>query len=124
MIQGQQASASAAQITQIKAASDSQRSTVPVSTGGTATLIWSASLKRSAIVVQGIDRLAGGKTYELWYVDGSGATPAGIFDANGASQSVVLTGAMKAGDSVGMTIEPSGGSPSPTSTPIAVFATT
>jgi anti-sigma-K factor RskA len=124
VIQGQRASAIAAQITQIQAAPDSRQSTVRVSTGGTATLIWAASLKRSAIQVHGVDRLPGGKTYELWYIDASGATPAGTFDANGTSQSVVLTGAMKAGDSVGVTVEPSGGSTSPTSKPIVVFATT
>jgi len=123
LIQGQQAGVTASQFTQIQAAADSQRSTVRVSTGGTATLIWAASLKRSAIVVQGIDRLPSGKTYELWYIDASGATPAGTFDADGASQTVVLTGAMKPGDSVGVTVEPSGGSPSPTTQPIAVFAT-
>ncbi|HEY4226114.1 MAG TPA: anti-sigma factor [Pseudolysinimonas sp.] len=123
VIQGQQASATASQINQIQAAADYQRSTVPVTTGGTATLIWAASLQRSAIVVQGIDRLPGGKTYELWYIDKTGATPAGTFDASGTSQSVVLTGAMKSGASVGVTVEPSGGSKSPTTKPIAVFAT-
>ncbi|MEO6116426.1 MAG: anti-sigma factor, partial [Pseudolysinimonas sp.] len=123
VIQNQQASATASQINQIQAATDYQRSTVLVRTGGTATLIWAASLKRSAIVVQGIDKLPGGKTYELWYIDKTGATPAGTFDASGTSQSVVLTGAMKAGDTVGMTVEPSGGSKSPTTKPVAVVAT-
>ena len=123
VIQGQQASATASEITRIQAAADYQRDTVPVSTGGTATLIWSASLQRSAIVVQGLDRLPGGKTYELWYLDKSGATPAGTFDASGSTQSVVLTGAMKAGDTVGVTIEPAGGSKTPTTTPIAIVAT-
>lgn len=123
VIQGQNASATAAQVSRIEAAADAHRSTVAVSTGGTATLIWSVSLKRSAIVVQGIDRLPGGKTYELWYIDKNGATPAGTFDASGSSQSVVLDGDMAAGDTVGVTVEPSGGSRSPTTTPIAVIAT-
>lgn len=123
VIQGQQATATASEIGRIQAAADSQRATVRVSTGGTATLIWSAALKRSAIVVNGLDPLPGGKTYELWYLDTSGATPAGTFDANGPTQSVVLRGDMKAGDKVGVTIEPSGGSRSPTSTPIAVVET-
>ncbi|MEO6532328.1 MAG: anti-sigma factor [Pseudolysinimonas sp.] len=123
VIQGQQASATASQISRIQAAADYQRSTVHVSTGGTATLIWSAALKRSAVMVLGIDKLPGGKTYELWYLDKSGATPAGTFDASGSSQSVVLTGDMKAGDTVGVTIEPSGGSRSPTTAPIAIIAT-
>ena len=123
VIQGQQASATASQITRIQAAADSQRATVAVSTGGTATLIWAGSLKRSAIVVQGLDKLPGGKVYELWYLDKKGATAAGTFDASGSTQSVVLTGEMKAGDNVGVTIEPSGGSQTPTTTPIAIVET-
>ena len=123
VIQGQQASATASEITRIQAAADYQRDTVQVSTGGSATLIWSAELKRSAIVVQGLDKLPGGKTYELWYLDKKGATPAGTFDASGSTQSVVLTGDMKAGDTVGVTIEPAGGSKTPTTTPIAIVAT-
>ena len=123
VIQGQQASATAAQITRIQAAADAQRSTVAVSTGGTATLIWSASLKRSALEVHGLDALPGGKTYELWYIGKSGATAAGTFDAKGSAQSILLTGDLKPGDAVGVTIEPSGGSDQPTTTPIAMVAT-
>lgn len=123
VIQGQQATATASQITRIQAAPDHQQSTVAISTGGTATLIWSASLKRSALVVHGIDSLPGGKTYELWYLDKTGATAAGTFDARGSTQSVVLSGDMKPGDTVGVTIEPSGGSTSPTTAPIAIVTT-
>jgi len=123
VVQAQQASATASEVSRIQAAPDSRHATVRVSTGGTATLIWSAALKRSAIVVHGMDALPGGKTYELWYLDDAGATPAGTFDARGATQSVVLAGAMKPGDTVGITVEPSGGSSAPTTAPIAVVAT-
>lgn len=123
VIEAQHASATASQITRIQAAADYQRSTVPVSTGGTATLIWSETMKRAAIIVQGVDRLPGGKTYELWYIDAKGATPAGTFDADGSMQSVMLAGDMKAGDTVGVTIEPAGGSKTPTTKPVAVVAT-
>jgi len=123
VIEGQHASETASQITRIQAAADYQRSTVPVSTGGTATLIWSETMKRAAIIVQGVDRLPGGKTYELWYIDAEGATPAGTFDADGSMQSVMLTGDMKAGDTVGVTVEPAGGSKTPTTKPVAVVAT-
>lgn len=123
MIQGQQASATASQINQIQAAADSQRATVAVDTGGTATMIWAVSLQRSAILVQGVDTLPGGKTYELWYIGKSGARSAGTFNANGSRQSVVLTGDMQVGDRIGVTIEPAGGSKKPTTAPIAVVAT-
>jgi anti-sigma-K factor RskA len=124
VIQGQQATATASQVAQIQAATDFQRKTVDVTTGGTATVIWSASLHRSAVMLQGIDKLPGGKTYELWYIDTAGATRAGTFDASGASvQSVVLEGTLRAGDTVGITVEPSGGSDAPTTDPIALVPT-
>ncbi len=123
VIQAQQASATASQIDRIQAAADYQRSTVPVATGGTATLIWSASLKRSAVVMQGIDKLPGGKSYELWYIGARGAVPAGTFDAGGSMQSIVLAGDLMSGDAVGVTVEPAGGSKAPTTKPIAVIET-
>jgi len=123
VIQGQQASATASQINQIQAAADYRRSTVQVTSGGTATLIWSASLKRSAIVMQGIDKLPNGKTYQLWYIDAKGAIPAGTFNADWSMQSVVLAGELKRGDTVGVTVEPAGGSKAPTTKPIAVVET-
>jgi anti-sigma-K factor RskA len=122
VIQGQQASATAAQIGSIQAAADYRRTTVTTD-DATATLIWAASLKRSALVVHGMPALPGGKTYELWYIDKKGATPAGTFDASDSTQSIVLAGDMKAGDSIGVTIEPAGGSKTPTTSPIMVVST-
>jgi anti-sigma-K factor RskA len=123
VIQGQEASATASQINQIQAAADYRRSTVKVSTGGTATLIWAVSLQRSAIMVQGVDKLPSGKTYELWYIGKKGPRSAGTFDTNGSLQSVMLTGDMQAGDMVGVTVEPAGGSQKPSGNPIAVVTT-
>ena len=124
VLQGQQLSASASQINQIQAAADYQRRTVDVSNGGTATVIWSASQRRAALLGTGITKLPGSLTYELWYIGKNGATPAGTFSADGSkTQSVVLTGKMNAGDTIGVTIEPAGGSTKPTTDPIAVVTT-
>jgi anti-sigma-K factor RskA len=102
--------ATAQQISQIQAAEDYQHRTVEVSTGGSATLVWSLALERSALLVDGLKGLPAGSTYELWYIDADGATPAGTFDGQG---DVVLAGDMSAGDSIGVTVEPAGGSTSP-----------
>jgi anti-sigma-K factor RskA len=124
VIQGQQLSASASQINQIQAAADYQRRSVDVSSGGTATVIWSVSERRSALLGTGMSKLPSSLTYELWYIGTDGATPAGTFDVDGsATQSVVLAGKMNAGDSIGVTIEPAGGSQKPTTKPIAVVTT-
>jgi anti-sigma-K factor RskA len=69
-------------------------------------------------------KLPSSLTYELWYIGTDGAKPAGTFDVDGsATQSVVLAGKMSAGDSIGVTIEPAGGSKKPTTDPIAVVTT-
>lgn len=108
------------QISQIQAADDYQRQTVDISTGGTATLVWSLALERSALMVDGMKGLPAGSTYELWYIDADGATPAGTFDGQG---SVVLAGQMSAGDTIGVTVEPAGGSKTPTTDPVVVVQT-
>ena len=116
--QQQQSSALAA----LNAAPDTQRSTAPITGGGTATLVWSAQLGQSAIVATDLPQLAGGKTYELWYIRGGAATPAGTMDSAGhVATWRVLTGTMTPGDTIGMTVEPSGGSKQPTTKPIVAI---
>ena len=65
----------------------------------------------------GFRPLAAGRTYEVWVIHGGGARPAGLF-APGAGN-VPVRGAVAPGDVIAVTAEPAGGSPQPTSTPIA-----
>lgn len=108
----------------IYAASDFQRSSTPVQGGGTATVVWSQDLGKSAVILDGVEAAPKGKTYELWYIDskqqGGAITPAGLMDryADGV-HSAVLTGKVRDGVTVGITVEPEGGSKQPTTTPIA-----
>lgn len=110
----------AAGLTAIYAASDSQLAKAKVSGGGAATFVWSGELQRSAVVINKLPRLSGDKTYELWYIDkGSNATPAGTFNAAASGTTVrLLDGKMRSGDTLGITVEPNGGSKKPTSAPI------
>ncbi|SDH53912.1 Anti-sigma-K factor rskA [Leifsonia sp. 98AMF] len=117
--QSQQASA----LAEINAAPDVQRATAQVEGGGTATLVWSGELGRSALVANDLPALPSDKTYELWYLRDGQAIPAGTMNpANSGSTWRVLTGDMAAGDTVGVTVEPSGGSDKPTSPPIVAIA--
>jgi anti-sigma-K factor RskA len=106
----------------IEGAPDSQRAAASISTGGKATLVWSAKLKKSALIVNGLAKLPSDKTYELWYID-SGGTPtkAGLLEVTGSRTWRVLTGALSAGDTVGVTVEPAGGSKAPTTKPIVAI---
>ena len=119
-----QQSQQASSIGAISAAADSQRSGSPVTGGGTATLIWSDSLKQSAVVLSGLPSLAANKTYELWYISGKTITPAGTFVPGGDGKSVqVLKGKLTHGATVGITVEPAGGSKQPTTKPVVAIAT-
>jgi anti-sigma-K factor RskA len=123
-IQGANTSQQADALAAITTASDVQRAQASVSTGGTATLVWSLHLKKSALIGKGLAVLPAGKTYELWYINSSGAVPAGLFESDGKSTLQVLSGHMAKGDTVGVTVEPAGGSKAPTTKPIVAIAST
>jgi anti-sigma-K factor RskA len=113
---------------QIYAAPDFQRSTAKVKGGGTATVVWSGQLQRSAVILDGVDAAPKDKTYELWYIGpsdtGGAITAAGLMDdVDGGVRSAVLRGTMSAGDTIGITVEPAGGSKQPTSDPVVAVPT-
>ena len=111
-------------VDQIVAAADYERVSTEMEGGATVVAIWSASLERSAITVHDMDAPPADHTYQLWYIDEAGhAAAAGTFDADSNPQTVVLAGEMGAGDAIGITIEPTGGSQIPTTDPILVIST-
>ena len=112
----------ASSLAQINAAGDSQRSATTTADGQEATLVWSNTLGLSAVLVANLPALPGDKDYQLWYINGDGAAPAGTFDSTGdGTVWRVLDGTMQPGDQVGVTVEPSGGSDQPTTKPIVAF---
>lgn len=112
----------------IYAASDFQRSSTPVAGGGTATVVWSNELGKAAVILDGVSAAPKGKTYELWYI-GSGSSggkvsAAGLMDdVSDSVHSAVLRGTMSHGATIGMTVEPAGGSEQPTTTPVMAVPT-
>ncbi|GGK96636.1 hypothetical protein GCM10007382_16120 [Salinibacterium xinjiangense] len=111
--------AQANQLAAIGSANDTQRVDTAIGSGGSATLMWSQELGTSAFIAEGLQELASGKTYELWYIGSDGPRAAGTFniDKNGNAWRV-LDGELQSGDVIGVTIEPSGGSESPTTAPV------
>jgi anti-sigma-K factor RskA len=106
----------------ITSADDKQQAVADVTGGGSATLVWSNELQSSAVIVDGLATLPDGKVYELWYIGGDGPRAAGTFTVNAdGSTWRVLDGDMQAGDTIGVTVEPSGGSEQPTTTPIVAI---
>lgn len=109
----------AAALADINAAPDAQRASTVTVEGQPATLVWSGELGLSALLIEDLPPLPQGKDYQLWYMNPDGAFPAGTFDSPGdGTVWRVLEGTMRAGDQVGVTVEPDGGSPEPTTDPI------
>lgn len=93
--------------------------------GGSATVHWSDSLGKVVLVADGLPPIESDQTYELWFVRNGAAVPAGTFSADGGSSTAQLTGTMQQGDTVAVTVEQAGGSPtgSPTTDPLFAVAT-
>ncbi len=90
----------------------------------TATLAYSRTLDRSAITVTGMPPAPDGKTYQLWYVGSDEvARSAGFITPAGDGRAeAALDGRLGGAAAVGVTVEPAGGSSSPTTDPIMVMA--
>lgn len=90
----------------------------------TAELAYSRRLGKGAITVEGLPPAPSGKAYQLWYVGADGvARSAGLMTADARGRgSMLLQGDPGKAAAVGMTVEPAGGSPRPTTDPLVVLA--
>lgn len=106
----------------IMASPDASMTTTVVPSGGSVTVTSSATANQAAVTVKGLPTPPAGKTYELWFISAAGAVPAGLMsDHDPAAPSMqVLDGPLGGATHVGITVEPEGGSPTPTTTPILV----
>jgi len=111
---------------EIRSAPDSEQAVVELDSGVTATAHWSGELDKAVLVASGLDQLGAEETYELWFVRGDQAIPAGLFESDGHETTALLDAPMQAGDVIAVTIEQAGGSASgaPTTDPIIVIPTT
>lgn len=102
-------------LNQVLQAQDVRQATVEVSGGGTATV--SISPSRDAVVVKmnGVPAPPAGKVYQMWLIpkDGSAPVSQGLMDAEALSKPAVVKG-IRSAASLGITVEPVGGSTSPT----------
>lgn len=89
---------------------------------GSSRVMVSRSLGEAVLVPTGVEDAPSGRTWQLWFVSGGDARPAGTF--TGAGSAAVLSGAVDGADAVAVTLEPAGGSQAPTTTPVAVYPLT
>lgn len=105
---------------QVIAAADAQRHLVSLPTGGSVTVVDSASLGRAAIVMSNVAQPPRGHVYELWLAGPSGhMRPAGLV-RSGGSGTAVFTGSATRATAAAMTVEPAGGVPQPTTRPVVL----
>ena len=93
--------------------------TYPVTHGGEATVVLAADRHELAVVTNGLPALPPGKVYQLWLIGQPAITSAGLLPpaTDGRTPPVLATGVVK-GDTLGLTVEPAGGSAQPTTKPI------
>ena len=105
----------------ISTAADVQYATHRVSGGGTATVYWSKSEHRTAVVLNGVSAPEG-KVLQLWSMRGKTVTSAGLYE-NG-ERYTLISGTPSAGEALAVSVEPDGGSPQPTTVPIVAVPLT
>jgi anti-sigma-K factor RskA len=102
-------------LNQVVRADDVREASVPVAAGGTATVLVSSSKDALVVKMNGVPAPPEGKVYQMWLIpkDGSAPVSQGLMDAEALSKPAVVQGIASAA-SLGITVEPVGGSTSPT----------
>jgi anti-sigma-K factor RskA len=103
----------------ILAAPDARTVTGTAEGGAKATVVVSRTENSAVFLASGLPELPSGKTYQLWFDDGGTMRPAGLVRHDGAS---VMQGAVDDAQGMGVTVEPAGGSPQPTTTPLMLMS--
>jgi hypothetical protein len=110
---------------QVLAAGDAQRYEKVIG-GAKATIVRSASLGKAVIIADHMPAAPDGKDFQLWLDQPNrGMVSAGVMP-HGTSDTVtvLLEGDAATATGAGITVEPAGGSPAPTSAPVALFSFT
>ncbi|MET4921218.1 anti-sigma factor [Streptomyces sp. PSRA5] len=113
----QQAEALAA----VLAAPDAKIRTGGLTDGATGTVVVSRAQDKAAFIASGLAKPPSGKVYQLWFNDDGTMRDAGLMDPSATSDSVLMAGSVGAASGMGITVEPAGGSPEPTSDPVALM---
>jgi anti-sigma-K factor RskA len=105
----------AAQLAEVMTDPDRIEVVQPSTAGGTATIV--AAGGNAVLVTHRLTALPDGKTYQVWLFDNKGVHSVELLQLrNGSGQSLVP--GVSVGSSIGVTVEPAGGSPQPTTKPV------
>jgi anti-sigma-K factor RskA len=110
-------------ISAILTARDADMISERVAGGGTATVVMSRREHALVFAAAGLRTLPGSRCYELWLMSPGADKPAGMlpYPRQGMTGPVLASG-IRPGERLGLTVEPAGGSPHPTTAVILVVA--
>ncbi|GAA1367664.1 anti-sigma factor [Streptomyces beijiangensis] len=113
------------QLAGVLAAPDAKATTGQLAGGASGTLVVAHSKNQAVFVASSMPKPPSGKVYQLWFNDAGTMRSAGLMDPSQTTEAVLLSGPVDKASGMGITVEPSGGSPAPTSAPLALmnFAT-
>jgi anti-sigma-K factor RskA len=118
-----QAQAEFGPVAQVFAAPDARATTATAASGGTAVVMASKSLNEAVLMVAGMPAPTADHTYQAWVIKDGTAKSVGFLvpGANAVVPPLVFAG-LTASAKIGVTVEPAGGSPKPTTTPLMLFS--
>ncbi len=109
-------------IAAVLGASDAKMMTAKVRTGGMATVVMSHRARELVFTASKLSVLPQSRAYELWLMGPAGDKPVGMLaPAHGGMAGPMVVRGLVHGDRLVLTVEPVGGSPQPTTSPIVVI---
>ncbi|MFJ6671439.1 anti-sigma factor domain-containing protein [Actinosynnema sp. NPDC091369] len=109
------------QVAELLAAPDAELVRGDVTGGGTGTVVASTARGQVLFLGHGLARLPEDRAYQLWLIGPDGPRPAGLLPPSGGAETPVLASGFTGREAVGLTVEPRGGSPRPTTPTVVVL---
>jgi len=112
------AHATSAAIAKVLDAPDARIEASPATVGGAVTVVVSALQREAVVTTSGMPSLSSSRVYQVWVMSSSGARSVGLLSSTDHIGQLLASG-VQSGDQIGITVEPSGGTSRPTTTPVA-----
>jgi anti-sigma-K factor RskA len=91
--------------------------------GGAVTVVASALQQEAVVTTKGMPSLSASRVYQVWVMSSSGARSVGLLSVPDQTGQLLASG-VRAGDRIGITVEPAGGTSRPTTAPIVTVPVT
>ena len=117
------AHATSAAIAKVLDAPDARIEATSATAGGAVTVVVSALQREAVVTTSGMPSLSSSRVYQVWVMSSSGARSVGLLSSTDHIGQLLASG-VQSGDQIGITVEPSGGTSRPTTTPVATVPLT